>query len=65
MQFPGDPVPDVRNAWSFLCRDVRGFLQSKDISTRHHEMRRKRMAQNVCQLTAREHDRRFSITDKN
>lgn len=35
------------------------FLQSKDISTRHHEMRSKRMAQNVCQLTAREDDRRF------
>lgn len=38
------------------------IFAKQDISTRHHEVRRKRMAQNVCQLTARA---RFSITDKN
>lgn len=35
------------------------FLQGKDVSSRHHKVRCKRMAQNVGKLAARKHDGGF------
>lgn len=41
------------------------FLQGKDIPAGHHKVCCKRMAQDVGKLSMRQHDRVFSITDKN